>query len=1142
MRLAPAALLVALLAALGAPVGAGEAGDDVIDRPMRFDRPPVAPGAGGVRVWTPAGRPDDFIPREFPSVLRDPSLPAEPDGILWRRLRARQPGLAPLDWAVPSRRTYEALLGEQAALRGAAPETVRVLALRVDFLRDSAGDQSSTPDGRFDLRPPDSAQVAVDPPPHNRSFFSAHLAAVDRYYRQISGGSIVLDWDVYPAEEDSAYHLADAADYGPWTLSSDEAILELAERFVRDAFAVADTSDDPPDFRRYDSFLLFHAGSDYQSDMNRNSPYDIPSFNIQMATGSEVAVQDSTFFIDLILVVPETVSQDGYLGVLNGVLTHEYGHQLGFYDMYNVLNFYPMVGMFSLMDSGESLYGQVWDPYRETAVYVRGAIPASLDPWQKLLFFRSGVNARWVDRDDTYPLPAVELNNDLLLIPVGYPDPDPEPGDEGPLHLLSPDVFILENRQYDLNGDGTVFLEADSATGVILGPRNVPEDMLAELGFTEPDTLGRYEVDYLLPGGGILIWHVDTQALADAFNYCYGCVNIFADQHAVGLVEADGIPDLGDIYSVEWTGGMLDYWSQETYSHWGPATDPSSAAGSGAFTGIEATVLDSAAVTMRVAIDVGYRRTGWPVYAGGVPGPEAIEVADLDVDGAPEILLAAGRTMQILTPDGRSRAARVDSVFLPGVAARSGFAGRDGAAGPILCAATNTTVYGWDPLSGALMLAYPGAETPSDLRFTTGPMVLDSVVVVGDSEGRVRGLLPASSSRADLGQATLEDPPQTTLLWRTGTPGFGVTALAAGPILAEGGQALAWGNGVGEVRLAAGSQRAGFEALPGWPRRIGSAGDGGIAWVRMIAGREGAAGMVLAASGGGALGLWDADGEPRDGWPVDVGGAPAGPPAIGDPDGDGRIEIACTNTAGEIYLFDLEGRAEAHWPRSVWHPDTPRRKAVRTGPVLIDLAPSPGGDGSPEIVQACGHGSLHAFNADAEEIVGWPRAAGYAISGGPVFAGVGPGGDLQIVAGDIDGFVTVLETEFAGREPMPGEQWGPQADPGHSGLYPAELLPAPAAADGLLDIDGLVFTPNPVMGSEGLLRVKMGRAGSLTVNLYDASGQRVWKREYQPEPGEQGDVLALDLSGVAPGLYVAKVIARGDGEELSVLRKLAVVR
>ncbi len=36
----------------------------------------------------------------------------------------------------------------------------------------------------------------------------------------------------------------------------------------------------PPDFRKYESFLLFHSGADFQGDIGRNSAFDIPSFNI----------------------------------------------------------------------------------------------------------------------------------------------------------------------------------------------------------------------------------------------------------------------------------------------------------------------------------------------------------------------------------------------------------------------------------------------------------------------------------------------------------------------------------------------------------------------------------------------------------------------------------------------------------------------------------------------------------------------------------------------------------------------------------------------------------------------------------------------------------------------------------------------
>ncbi len=1131
MRSVVAVLLVALLGALVtiAPASADGGGDEVIQRPMRF--PARAAGAGAGGLWTPARTPSEFEPREFPSVLRDPSLPDEPDGLLWRRMRETRPDFDPLDWAVPSRARWEALAAERAALGRAEPDTFRCLAIRVDFLEDSAGEGSTTPDGRFDLRHPDSARVAVDPPPHNRDYFDAHMEGVARYYYKISGGTLVLDWDIYPTEQDSAYHLSDTADYGPWVLSyGDEDILSKAERLVRDSFAAADSAEDAPDFRSYDSFLLFHSGTDFQGDINRNTPYDIPSFNIQLATGSEIAVQDSTFLIDLILVVPETVSQDGFLGALNGVLTHEYGHQLGFYDMYNVLNFYPMVGMFSIQDSGDQLYGQVWDPYRETEVFVRGAIPASLDPWQKLVFFRDGVNARWIEESGTYELPAVEIQNDLLLVPVGTPDPPVTEDDEPPLHLISSDIFILENRQYDLNGDGTVFLEADSATGVILGPRNVPEDMLAELGFEEPDTLGQYEIDYLLPGGGILIWHLDSQSLADAFNTCYGCVNIFFDRQAVDVEEADGIPDLGDVYSVEWTGGALDYWSQETYSRFAPDTDPNTSAGGGAYTGIAFDVLDSSRVSMRVEIDVGYKRPGWPVFAEAVPGPESIETMDVDGDERPEVFIAGGTRFQIVDANGAVRAAQVDSLLLPGVAVRELFHGADGAEGPLACAATGLRVYGWDPVGGELVVRYPGgAEVFPSLRFTTPPMVLDSVVVIGDSQGRVRGLLPGAAG-------------ETRAIWRTAAPGHAVTALAADPVGPGGTSVLAWGTELGEVYLAGGSQRGGYAVLPGWPVRIGEEGWGGIAGLRLIESPDGAVASIVAVAGDGTLGLWGPGGEVLHGWPVALGAPPAGPPAIGDPDADGHLELVCTDVLGEVHVLDLRGRVEAGWPRSVWHPDTARRKRVRSGPILIDLHPAGARDGRPEIVQADGHGALHAMDFHTGEIEGWPRAAGYAVSGGPLVRPLADDGGLQWVAGDIGGYVTVLKSEYAGRSIEPGESWGPHCDGGHTGLYPASLIPEPVGYASLIDAGALLFTPNPVVGDEGLLRVRMGRAGSLTVRLYDTSGHEVWREVFHPEAGEQGDVLALDLRDVAPGLYVAKVIARAENEERSVLRKVAVVR
>lgn len=1095
------------------------AGDEVINRTMRLRPAPIpAPGTAG---WIgEVGEPSEFEAREFPSVLRDPRLPTEPDGLLWRRLQELHPEQTPLEILTQSPAELRDYLAE-AGLRAGGPDTIHVLALRVDFLEDSAGGGSTTLDGGFDLRPADSAQVAVDPPPHDKAFFDAHLQAISRYYYKQSGGTMVLDWDIYPAENDSAYHLSDTADYGPWWMSGfDVDILDLAERLVRDSFALADTAAHPPDFRKYESFLLFHSGADFQGDIGRNSAFDIPSFNIFLA--EPVAVQDSTFFIDLILVVPETVSQDGFLGALNGVMTHEFGHQLGFYDLYNVFNFYPQVGMFSLMDSGEQMYGRVWDPYREREVFVRGAIPGSVDPWHKLLFFPAGVQMNWITADTEIALPPVQLANELALVPVGGQGIVES---SGSAHLSGSEYFILENRPYDINGDQLVYLEADSTTGVILGPRNIPTDVTDSLGIAE-DTFGEFEQDYLLPGEGMLVWHIDNMTLNDAFSICYGCVNIFGDRRSVDVEEADGIEDLGNIYSVEWVGGQYDYWFPEGYTRFGPDTDPSTTSGGGAITDIDIEVLPTSTDTLRVAIQRGRIARGWPRYAGEPFANGGVTAAHVDRDGVEEIFTTGGAYLQKFEGDGEGGIfARVDSVFLAGPSVRQTFYGGTGQAQTVVCAATNVRVHAWDASDGDLeLLRYPDSDQPfPDLRFTTAPAILDSVIIVGDNQGRVRGLLPEAAN---------------PLLWRTSAPGYAVTALAAGPLNESGGVILAWANEAGQLFLGGGSQRGGFELLAGWPRKV-APDAGAIVSVLLIQGAPGEEGLILAADDTGYVGCWDASGTLKSGWPQDVGGGVTGRLAVGDPDGDGVLEVVATTFAGDIHLLSLEGREEAGWPRSVWHADETFRSAVRSGPMIADL----NGDGRPEIIQGSADGTLHAFDIGGEEIDGYPALVGYGILSGPGLHALGPQGEARFLAADDEGFVTVIRTGLGDSGWGPGEMWQSTCDASRTFFYQRQYVPEPVGWSGLLDEEQLIFTPNPVRGRQGALRLRMGRSGTVQVRLFDTSGQQVWEETFDDvATGMEGDLVNLDLADVAPGLYVAKITARGGGDEINVMRKLAVVR
>jgi len=139
------------------------------------------------------------------------------------------------------------------------------------------------------------------------------------------------------------------------------------------------------------------------------------------------------------------------------------------------------------------------------------------------------------------------------------------------------------------------------------------------------------------------------------------------------------------------------------------------------------------------------------------------------------------------------------------------------------------------------------------------------------------------------------------------------------------------------------------------------------------------------------------DGRELPGWPtttrsVDVVRAHAGidpghesviaNAAVGDLDGDGRLSVVVTSTAGRVYVFDDHGHLRPGWPRTldtgVSAPPIPRpaepytrRAAVgaTAPPVLVDLD----GDHRLEIVQAGWDGRLHVFDRGGGERPGWPR-------------------------------------------------------------------------------------------------------------------------------------------------------------------------
>jgi len=67
-------------------------------------------------------------------------------------------------------------------------------------------------------------------------------------------------------------------------------------------------------------------------------------------------------------------------------------------------------------------------------------------------------------------------------------------------------------------------------------------------------------------------------------------------------------------------------------------------------------------------------------------------------------------------------------------------------------------------------------------------------------------------------------------------------------------------------------------------------------------------------SGGYYVHAFDGCGREPEGWPKFVGGWVTSSPAIGDVDGDGKLELAVTTRAGYLFLFDTDGSADGSTP------------------------------------------------------------------------------------------------------------------------------------------------------------------------------------------------------------------------------------
>ena len=1066
------------------------------------------------------------------------------------------------------------------------PDTLRVLIVRISFESNRDANLTTIPaDGDFMLEPLEEPDfIEVDKPPHNRRFFEAHLRGLSEYYRFQSGGRLVIEGDVLPHEENGSYKLGDIADYGPGADHSwmESFYLDRLEDLVRDMIAVTDSTtqaDGPINLADYDddnpfAYVIFvHSGSDWQSDVNQDSPNDIPTFFMTLGEAKPLLGTDSTTgapgSLGEVSVIPETTTQDGYKGSIAAALYHEFGHALGLVDVYNTYYGTTTAGVWDLMDSGTNLsvvLGKVaseadttfgvaaGDTVLEVAT---GVLPPSLGVWNK--WFLGWVEMGEIDgRSDSYYLPPVWVPRNEYR-DWGLSTSNPQALRAG---VSEREFFLLENRWVPEYNP-----EFNPLPYVSVGFAQDPEtDVILYLEGTtfEGATSNSGMYDYFMPYGGVLVWHVNQDrieaGLADN--------TINTEWDGLRLVEADGIQDIGvlDAYTLGWLGSDADAFG-ERYGYQNLYADgaPHSRCFDRSFSGLTLTDVRANSLTsemmMRFEAELLHGVEGFPLdldpidqaeadATGGVPGPRGLDpvslttipIADL------EYLVYADAGPDGSVPEYDMFPSTLYVRRANGSAPFPQLAGKPAGAVAELTA----------PLAGP-----PTTEARDDES---------NVLTVGTVDGRMRSWNIGTTSLTERWARNVAD----TLRW------------APIPVQVAGDAAwlLADRYELSLVDDATGNHLAGSRDYAGAPvcRPLVLPSDDGddlvaafdtAGWTLFRAGETSFPGLIgypretlrspvyatLLPDGDlTQLHLFDADGD-VGAWEIDASGNVreledrielteplVTEPAIADVDGDGRHDMLLAS-ATRIQAFGPGGTVVTGYP-VVLRDLFPLADSTRVrGPLIVADAT---GDGAGELFFFTNGG--HVFGIEPggrlmpETPLRWSgRADGGAIVGRSANPSertlwlarpggkTGPPLDRQFINGRIMGFDLGLAAETRTSEWL-GAGGGP-ARSGPVGTPQAVQIEGMESAEEA----GTWFYPNPLRDDTVTLRFFGQTAGQARFTLHNLEGEEVARTDFEVQAGVANEVR-IPLPQIASGMYIGRLVApTPGGHEIQTLT-LAVER